>query len=67
MATLTHTMPTKAETPTVSSEARIERGTAPVGKKMSEIFNKKGRWQNDAERLTADQIRKKAWQRNTER
>ena len=41
MATLTHTMPTKAETPTVSSEARIERGTAPVGKNVRDIQQKR--------------------------
>ena len=55
-----------ATIPTIS-ETRIEKGTAPVGKKMSEIFSKKGRWKNDTDRLSAEQIRKTAWLRNNEK
>jgi hypothetical protein len=67
MATVTEKTILRPNLKSEVSEERLERGTAPLGKKMSEIFNKKGRWKHDNERLTADQIRKTVWQRGNER
>jgi hypothetical protein len=67
MATITKKILDTPNQKPIIVEERLERGTAPLGKKMSEIFNKKGRWKQDNERITADQIRKSAWQRNNER
>lgn len=46
-------------------ESRLIEGVAPTGTKMSDII-KKG-WKKDSKRMTADQIRKEAWQRNNGR
>ena len=46
-------------------DSRFTEGEAPKGKKMSDLF--RGVWAKDVKRLTADEIRKQAWQRNNGR
>ena len=46
-------------------DSRFTEGKAPKGKKMSDLF--RGVWGKDVKRLTADEIRKQAWQRNNGR
>jgi hypothetical protein len=45
--------------------SRFTEGEAPKGTKMSDLF--RGVWEKDVKRLTADETRKQAWQRNNER
>ena len=46
-------------------DSRFTEGKAPEGKKMSDLF--RGVWAKDVKRLTADEIRKQAWQRKNGR
>lgn len=46
-------------------ESRFTEGIAPAGTKVSDLF--RGVWAKDVKRLTADEIRKQAWQKNNER
>ena len=46
-------------------DSRFTEGKAPEGKKISDLF--RGVWAKNAKRLTADEIRKQAWQRNNGR
>ncbi|MDZ7898531.1 MAG: hypothetical protein U5N85_10975 [Arcicella sp.] len=46
-------------------DSRFIEGEAPKGTKMSDLF--RGVWAKDVKRLTADEIRKQAWQRNNGR
>lgn len=46
-------------------DSRFTEGEAPKGTKMSDLF--RGVWAKDVKRLTADEIRKQAWQRNNGR
>jgi hypothetical protein len=46
-------------------DSRFTEGEAPKGTKVSDLF--RGVWAKDVKRLTADEIRKQAWQRNNGR
>lgn len=45
-------------------DSRLELGGNLINKTIQQIFDKPGRWKKGGKRLTAEQLRNSAWERN---